>query len=55
MPGIKSARVLNIPGYSYNNIIISVTNVIILEFFFARFVHLGAWHLLYLILTRIGY
>ena len=33
---IKYARVLNMPGYSYN-IIIIVTNIIILEFFFARF------------------
>ena len=28
--------------YSYNNIIINVTNVIILEFSSARFVHPGA-------------
>ena len=33
--------------YSYNNIII-VTNVIILEFFSAQFVHLGALQLFYL-------
>ena len=32
-------RVLNIPQYSYNNNYIIVTNVIILEFLSARFVH----------------
>ena len=30
------------PQYRYNNIIIIVTNVIILEFLSARFVHPGA-------------
>ena len=34
------ARVLNMPRYSYNNIVI-VTNVIMLEFLYARFVHPG--------------
>ena len=37
---IKYARVLNMLQYSYNNIIIIVTNVIILEFLSARFVHI---------------
>ena len=40
---IKYARVLNMPQYSYNNIIIIVNNVIILEF-------LSAW--LVLIITK---
>ena len=35
---IKYTSVLNILGYSYNNII-NIANVIILEFLFARFVH----------------
>ena len=39
---IKHARVLNRPRYNYNNIIIIVTNVIMLEFLSARFVHPGA-------------
>ena len=40
--------------YSYNNIIIIVTNVIIiLEFLSAQFVHLGALLLFYLLLTQI--
>ena len=34
--------------YSYNNIIVIVTNVIILEFLSAQFVHLGALLLFYL-------
>ena len=34
--------------YSYNSIIIIVTNVIILEFLSAQFVHLGALLLFYL-------
>ena len=41
--GIKYASGLSIPQYSYNNII--VTNVIILEFLSARFVHLDALQL----------
>ena len=36
------ARVLDMLRYSYNNIIIIVTNVIILEFVSTRFVHPGA-------------
>ena len=40
-PGIKYARVLSMLRYSYNNVIIIVTNVIMLEFFSARFVRLG--------------
>ena len=36
------ASSLNMPRYSYNNIIITVTNVIISEFLFARFEHPGA-------------
>ena len=39
--GIKSARVLNMLLYSYNNIII-VINVVILEFLSAQFIYLGA-------------
>ena len=39
------------PRYSYNNIII-VTNVIILEFLSARFVHPGSLLPIYLFLTR---
>ena len=35
-------RVLNMPQYSYNNIIIIQTDVIVLEFFSARFIHPGA-------------
>ena len=38
---------------SFNNIIIIVSNVIILEFLSARFVHLDALLLFYLSLTRI--
>ena len=38
----KYVRVLNMPLYCYNNIIIIVTNVIILEFLPAQFVHSGA-------------
>ena len=34
--------------YSYNNIIIIITNVIILEFLSARFVHSGASQLMIL-------
>ena len=40
--GIKYARVLNMQRYSYNNIIINVTNVIILEFLSTRFAHADA-------------
>ena len=39
--GIKYAWVVNMARYSYNNIIV-VTNVILLEFLSARFVHRGA-------------
>ena len=35
-------KVLHMPRYSYNNIIIIVTNVILLEFLSASFVHPGA-------------
>ena len=42
---IKCARVLNMPRYSYNNIIIDITNVIILEFLSAWFVTPGALQL----------
>ena len=35
------ASILNMQRYSYNNIIITVTNVFIIEFLFARFVHEG--------------
>ena len=38
---IKYVRVLNMPRYSYSNIII-VANIIILEFLSARFVRPGA-------------
>ena len=40
--GIKYARVPNMLGYSYNNIFVIVTNVIMLEFLSAQFVSLGA-------------
>ena len=40
----KCARVLNVPRYSYNNIII-VANAIILKFLSARFVDPGALQL----------
>ena len=40
------------PRYSYNNIIIIVTNVFILEFLSAQFVHPGALPPFYLFLTR---
>ena len=36
------AKVLNMLRYSYNNIISFVTNVIILEFLSARFIHTDA-------------
>ena len=39
--GIKYVRVLNMLRYSYDNIIVIVTNVVILEFFSAPFVHPG--------------
>ena len=46
------ANVLNIPlQYSYNNIIIIVTNVNILELLSARFVHPGCLLPFYLLLT----
>ena len=45
------ARVLNMLQYSYNNII--VTNVVILEFLSALFVHPGALLPFYLFLTRV--
>ena len=41
------------PRYSYNNIVIIVTTVIILEFLSARFVHPGALLPFYLFLTRV--
>ena len=40
--GIKYARVPNILEYSYNSIIIVVTNVIILEFLSTWFLHPAA-------------
>ena len=43
--GIKRAIVLNMLRYSYNNIIVIVTNVATLEFLSAWFVHLGALQL----------
>ena len=43
--GIKYVSVLNMPRYSYNNIIIIVTNAIISEFLPAQFVYLGATQL----------
>ena len=39
---IKYARFLNMPWYSYDNIIIIVINVIVLEFLSAWFVHTAA-------------
>ena len=44
---IKYSRVLNMLRYIYNNII-TVTNVIILEFLSARFVHPGSPQLIIL-------
>ena len=41
------------PRYSYKNIIIIITNVTILEFLSARFVHPGALLLFYHFLTRV--
>ena len=46
------ARVLNRPRYSYNNVIIIVTNFITLEYLYARFTHLGALQPFYILLTR---
>ena len=46
------ARVLNRPWYSYNNVIIIVTNSITLEYLYARFTHLGALQPFYILLTR---
>ena len=43
--GIKYARVLNMPLYSYYSIIIIVTNFIMLEFLSARFVYPGTMQL----------
>ena len=52
MPRVLHARVLNMLQYSYNDIII-ITNVIILEFFSAQFVHPAALQLTILsFLTR---
>ena len=45
-------RVFNMPLYSYNNIIIIVTNVIILEFLSAQFVHPGSLLPFYFFNTR---
>ena len=45
--------VLNMPWYSYINIIIIVTNVVILEFLSAGFVHPGALLPFCLFLTRV--
>ena len=39
--GIKYDRFLNMLRYSYSDIVIIVSNIIILEFLLARFVHLG--------------
>ena len=44
---IKYAMVLNMPRYSYNNIIIIATNVIILAIYSARFVHHRVQQLFY--------
>ena len=43
--GIKYDRVLNMPWYSYNNIIIIVTNFVILEFLSPLIEHPGALQL----------
>ena len=47
--------VLNMPRYSYNNIIIAVNNDIILEILSARIVHPGAATILSFFLTRLEY
>ena len=39
---LQYATVLNMTGYSYNNILIVVTNATTLEFLPAWFLHLGA-------------
>ena len=44
-------RALSVPHYSYNNIIIIVTNAIALEFLSFRFIHPGALPPFYLFLT----
>ena len=36
---VLTVTVLNMPQYSYNNITIAVTNIIMLELFSARFIH----------------
>ena len=52
MPDIECAKVVNMLRYSHNNIIIIIaTNVIILQFFSARFVHPGAPQLFLFFLT----
>ena len=47
------ASVLNMPRYSYNNIIIIVSNAIIVESLTGQYVHLGALLPFYLFLTRV--
>ena len=49
----KYARVLNMPLYSYNNIISIVTNNIILEFLSAQFIHPDST--IFLISTRLNW
>ena len=46
------ARVLNMPQYCYNNIIIIVTNIM-LEFLSSRFIHPGALLRISLFLTKV--
>ena len=46
-------RFFNVPRYNYNNNIIIVANVIILEFLCAGFVHPGTLLPFYLFMTRV--
>ena len=47
-------KMLGMPRYSYNNIIITVTNLIILKFLFVRFKHPGALLPFYLFKDELG-
>ena len=51
--GFEYTTVLNMPRYGYNNVIIIVTNVIILEFLSAVFVYLDTPQVTTSSLTRV--
>ena len=53
MSGHEYTKVPNVPRYKYDNTIIIVANVIILEFLFSRFVHPGAPLQFYLFLSQV--